>query len=156
MKAGDNTQGAISISATDGAIRIEGVPQALVPGMSKDIVRAQLAGHFRHHIDHGNGYEWLSFQDLTLGGESAGLSICFRHGKLSEAQWGIALANAEGQGGWPAKGEIDDEIAFAIRTLSKMLSRSFVSGVEHFPWGVVWANFDAKAVQATSGLRYTS
>jgi len=113
-----------------------------------------LASLVRGQIDHHNGYEWLTLDELTLAGLPCGLSLCFQFGRLKEVHWSVALPNEDLQDGWPTREAIDDEIVFLRNFLSKEFGRSFQSGCERFAWGEVWVKFDDKGFCATSGLRY--
>jgi hypothetical protein len=66
----------------------------------------------------------------------------------------VSLPNAMLENGWPTRATIDQEISFVRKELGKQLGRTFESGQERFPWGVIWSQFDPKGVLASAGLRY--
>lgn len=106
--------------------------------------------------DHRNGYEWLYYKGLLLGGYPCALALCFFKLELTAVHWGIELPNAELQDGWPTREAIDEEIRVMREILSQTFDRIFAKGEETFPWGSVWSLFDAKGFQPSAGLRYSA
>jgi hypothetical protein len=145
---------ALAIVPNDGSLRIEGCPVVICRNLSREEAAAGLSQFYRSQTDHGNGYEWLVFGGVSFGGRPCGFSLCFHRGRLTQVHWGVSLPNAPQAGGWPTREAIDAEIAFVRGILQQSLGRSFVSGEERFPWGIVWATFDSKGFQASAGVRY--
>ncbi|WP_129646275.1 hypothetical protein [Peristeroidobacter agariperforans] len=145
---------ALTISSSDGSIRIAGCPLVLAKGLRKDVAVAHLSQFHRSNTDHGYGYEWLYFQGTSFGMQPCALGLCFHLDHLTAMQFGVSLPNAVLEDGWPTRETIDQEISFIRKQLAKQLGRTFESGQERFSWGVVWSLFDAKGVQASAGLRY--
>lgn len=144
----------VTFRPQDGAVLIDGCPLAIVAGVSRDEVWQALLAHCRGRQDHQNGYEWLRCSDFGLGGAPCSMGFCFLHGRLREVHWGVSLPDEELENGWPTRSSIDREIAFVRSVLSVVFERSFTTGEETFSWGTVWASFDAKGFQASSGVRY--
>ena len=144
----------MAIDPSTGAISIDGNSLMLVRGVSINTVRTALSSFYRTHIDHGNGYEWLAFQNLTFWDQPCGLSAGFKDGALVEVNWGVSLPNSPTEVGWPTREAIEQEVCFVRAALSEKLSRSFSSGLEQFPWGTVWSQFDPKGFTASAGVRY--
>ncbi|WP_157582399.1 hypothetical protein [Rhodanobacter spathiphylli] len=147
-------QSSISFDSNDGSIRIATVACPIAQGMRQEVAASELAAFFRNQTDHGNGYVWLAFHQLTFNGQPCGVSLCFHLGKLESAHFGVALPDSPREGGWPTRQAIDAEISFMRQALSHSFSRSFSTGQEQFTWGAVWSLFDAKGFQASSGIRY--
>ena len=147
---------AIAFEPQDGSLRIEGCASALSAGMSKDQVLKDLSQFYQSGVDHKNGYEWLSFQGLSLSGYRCGLSVCFHANRLTEIHWGIALPDEALEGGWPTRESIEAEIQTMRQLLATEFGRTFRTGQERFPWGLVWCDFDAKGFHASSGIRYAN
>lgn len=139
----------IWIDRNTGSIHIGDVA-VLEANQAKVSVEPLVANLVERSRDHGNGYEWLYFRDLTFGGQPAALSICFHDGHLEQASWSVQLPDAPMESGWPTKGAIDSEISF----VREVLARQMEIHVGQKPWGEIWSSFDAKAFMAVNGLRY--
>lgn len=146
----------MTIEPATGAVSISGIPCALSAGLSREVVAAGLAALVRSERDLRNGYAWLEFAGLSFGGKPAWASVCFHRGRLSELHWSVSLRDDVSDTAWPTREECDREVAFLRAALLPMLGRSFSSGGETFPWGVMWANFDERGGFAGAGLRYTA
>jgi hypothetical protein len=149
-------QPSLLFNSNDGSIHISSVTCPISRDMPRDLAASELADFFRSKIDHRNGYEWLAFHQLTFNSEPCGLALGFHLGKLQQVHFGVSLPDAPLKDGWPTREAIDAEISFIRQALSRSFSRSFSSGKEQFPWGIVWSDFDAKGFQATSGIRYAA
>jgi hypothetical protein len=145
---------ALVIDPTNGSVCIDGCTLVIAAGLTKAMAAAGLSQFYHSNTDHKNGYEWLMFRGVRLGGRPAGFSLCFYLGKLTEIGLGASLPNAKSEGSWPTREAIDEEVAFMREELRHQLDRPFRSGQERFPWGVVWAEFDPTGFIASTGLRY--
>lgn len=146
---------ALSIDPTDGSVRIDGCAVVIHAGLSSEEALADMSSFYCGTTDHKNGYVWMRFNGITLGGQPCELSICFYMNKLIELNWAVSLPTSRKNAGVPTRGAVDAEIHFVINTLSSMLSSIFWSGKKRFKWGEVWSTFDAREFAASSGLRYT-
>jgi hypothetical protein len=147
---------ALSISPRTGALAISDPAVLLTPGLSKAEAQRLLRPYASDGLDHRNGYEWLNFQGLTFGGRPCFLSLCFFQGRLREASWSAGLPEAETEGGWPSRAEIDEEVSFVRGELARQLGRAIPANGARFRWGEVWSLFDLKGSQAANGLRYAT
>ena len=145
-----------SFSPVDGSVQIEGCPTIINKGLSKDLAASSFSKFYRTSIDHRNGYEWLAFQGVSFGGHPCSFSLGFYMGQLEQIHFGVALPDANIERGWPTRETIDAEITFVRKILANTFARSFSSGQELFGWGGVWSVFDAKGIQASSGVRYAA
>ena len=145
---------ALSINPVDGSVHIAGCPFVLAKGVAKAVAAEQLSQFYRSKIDHRNGYEWMFFQGAAFGAQPCGFGLCFHDGRLTELHFGVSLPDAPLEDGWPTREAIDQEISFVRGELARQCARTFQSGLEHFSWGVVWAQFDEKGGQASAGVRY--
>lgn len=144
----------LSFRPADGSMIIKGHPLIIGPGLPLETVQAGLVPFYRSHVDHGNGYQWLTFAGVEFGGHPCGFSLCFHLGRLTRVHWGVALPDEKVEGGWPTREAIDEEISFVRGILAQAFGRSFATGLERFPWGTAWSVFDAKGFQASAGLCY--
>lgn len=145
----------LSFNPANGSIQISSVACPISHGMSKDLVVSVLENFFRTGVNHGNGYEWLMFHQLSFSSKPCGLSLCFHHDILKQVSFGVSMLDRSvDEGGWPTRETIDAEIFFIRQVLAELFSRSFSTGHEQFPWGTVWSDFDIKGFQASSGIRY--
>lgn len=144
----------MAINPATGAVSISGVSLVLGAGLDREAVAAELATFFRSERDLRNGYTWLEFAGWSFGGKPAWASLCFHQDRLSELHWSVSLRDEVSGTSWPAQEECDREVAFLRVALRAMLGRSFSSGGETFPWGVMWADFDQRGGFAGAGLRY--
>jgi hypothetical protein len=146
----------ITIDPATGAVSIGEISLTLCEGLAYEAAKSELSSFRRGEQDHRNGYRWLHLHGLSFGGKPAGLGLCFFHNHLCELNWGVSLREDTSDTSWPTQEEYDREIAFHREMLRPMLSRPFSAGNERFPWGIVWAVFDAKGGDASAGLRYGS
>lgn len=123
------------------------MPIRLRGGLSREAVSSALAPLYRSSLDHGNGYEWLSFHGDTFGGHPCGFALLFRQGSMTEIHFNVMLPDAEMENGWPTKGAIDDEVAFARKELSTQLGAEIGDRGVTFSWGAAWSTFDPKGFQ---------
>lgn len=142
------------IDPQDGAIHLSGINSVLRRGLKKDSVRATFAPLFRQEQSFGNGYEWLSFHNVTFGKQPCGFAGCFRNGALTEVHFSAMLSTAKLEGGWPTRESIEEELDFVRSELNAQLGTETNAISTEFPWGVVWSMFDPKGFQASSGVRY--
>lgn len=150
MPAGDEPTNGLTIDRATGALRVGDVTLAAGADMAE---AKALEPFWAGARDHGNGYAWLYFDGLGFGGRPCGLGLCFRDGRLDQASWGLAAADA-GDDAWPDREAIERETEFVRAVLRDQLGRPFSTGEERFAWGEVWSLFDAKGFSASSGLRY--
>jgi hypothetical protein len=143
-----------TLNPSDGSARVAGFPLVLRKGLFRGEVASALSPLFRTANDFGNGYEWLSFHNVTFGGHPCGFALCFQRGQLTEVHFSVILPNAEMQDGWPTRQAIEAELAFVRKELHSQLGTEVGEHATRFPWGTVWSMFDPKAFQARSGLRY--
>lgn len=146
----------MTIDPATGAVSLYGISLVLKAGLARDVVAAELAAFFRSERDLRNGYVWLELERLSFGGKPAWVSVCFHQGRLSELHWSVSLRDDVSDTSWPTREESDREVAFLRAVLHPMVGRSFASGGETFPWGVMWANFDERGGFAGAGLRYAA
>lgn len=146
----------LTINPVDGSVSISNSPLTLSKGLDRARAFAALRHHYRSNTDHGNGYEWLSFDGVSFGGAPSGFSICFHDHRLTEIHFGVSLPNLKLEDGWPTRQSIDEEVAFVQSELTSQLGRQFTSGQVQFSWGTVWSMFDAKGFLASAGLRYAA
>ncbi|MGH8054807.1 MAG: hypothetical protein ACREP4_12900 [Stenotrophomonas sp.] len=145
----------LTFDPSDGSASISGIPIRLRGGLSREAVPSALVSFYRSTLNHGNGYEWLSFHGVTFGGHPCGFALCFFHGSMTQLHFSVMLPNTEIESGWPTKGAIDDEIAFVRKELSAQLRTTIADHGSTFSWGVAWSTFDPRGFQASSGVRYT-
>jgi hypothetical protein len=143
---------ALIIDPINGSVCIHGCTLVIAADLPKATAAAGLSQFYHRNTDHKNGYEWLMFRGVTFGGQPAGFSLCFYLSKLTEVSFGASLPNAKSEGGWPTREAIDEEVAFVHEELRCQLMRPFQSGPERFPWGVAWAEFDAKGFTPARGF----
>ena len=136
------------INKDTGEIRI-GDHVLLQPNQAKSSIEPLVADLLEGSRDHGNGFEWLYLRGLTFGGQPAGLSVCFRDGRLEQASWSVYLPDAPTEGGWPTREAMDRELLFVRETLAREMNIR----AGKMPWGEVWSSFDAKGFMASNGLR---
>jgi hypothetical protein len=141
---------AFSIDRDDGAMLVG--DHRLSAGQSRRDVERLLAAQVKGGRDFGNGYAWLDLEGLSFGGQPAWLSLCFHHGRLSEASWSVALPGAPE--GWPTREAIDEEVEFVRAVLAQEIGFAPSGDSMTFPWGEVWSLFDPKGDLAANGLRY--
>jgi hypothetical protein len=144
---------ALDIDPDSGCLRIAGLAPIRAGADMSDVANA-LTHHAAGERDHGNGYAWLYFRDLSFGGRPCHLALCFLHGRLAEAGWSVALPDAAPSGEWPTREAIDEEIAFVRAVLGETLGRPVADGHWRFQWGEIWSAFDPKGFLAANGLRY--
>ena len=144
----------LSIDPQTGAVLFSGLAIAIAPGQEKAEVESLLKPYFRDSRDFQNGYEWLTFEGLSFGGEPCVLSFCFFQGRVSQVSWGVKLPGAKLEGGWPARETSGEEIKFVRKNLKEQLSRGFQHGSETFGWGSVHSVFDDRGGAASSAIRY--
>ena len=144
----------ITIDPATGTVSIAGISLTLQAGLPYEQVEATFSSFKQSERDHRNGYRWLDLHRLSFGGKPAGLGLCFFHSHLCELHWDVSLREDTSDTSWPTQEESDQTVVFLHETLRPMLSRPFSSGDERFPWGVVWALYDAKGGFASAGLRY--
>jgi hypothetical protein len=142
------------ISPDDGAIHLSGYSLALRCGLKKEAVRNALAALFRHEQAMGNGFEWLTFHNVTFGKQPCGFAACFKQGALTEVHFSVSLPTAKLEGGWPTREAIEEELAFVRSQLNAQLGTEPNDTSTAFPWGTVWSMFDPKGFQANSGVRF--
>ena len=144
------TSAPFSIDPSTGAIRI-GEQVELEAGQRQARIEPQIAPWRKGSRDFGNGYAWLDLEQLSFASHPAWLSLCFRHGRLAEASWSVALPGQSA--GWPSREEIDAELALVRDALARMFG---LPPAEEFtlPWGEAWSLFDPKGYLAANGLRY--
>ncbi len=143
----------LSFEPDTGAICI-GDTTCLKAFQEKSVVQALVSPWVRGSRDLQNGYKWLQLGGLTFGNHPAGLSLCFHHGKLIGADWGVSLPGASMEGGWPTQQAIDQEIAFVRQILATLFQREMTTHALEFSWGTVWSEFDPKGFLAAHGMRY--
>ena len=141
---------AFTIDRQDGALLVG--DRRLTGGQRRREIERALGAHVMGGRDFGNGYAWLDLEGLAFGGHPAWLSLCFLHGRLSEASWSVALPEAPD--GWPTREAIDAEIAFVRTVLANEIGFASPDGSMTFPWGEVWSQFDPKGDLAANGIRY--
>lgn len=144
----------LTFDPSDGSASISGIPIRLRGGLSREAASSALVSLYCSILDYGNGYEWLSFQGVTFGGHPCGFALCFFQGSMTALHFSVMLPDAKIESGWPTKGAIDDEIAFARKELSAQLRSKIADCGSTFSWGVAWSAFDPKGFQASSGVRY--
>ncbi|MHB8971375.1 MAG: hypothetical protein ACYC3X_23810 [Pirellulaceae bacterium] len=144
----------LTFSPADGSIKIAGCAVEITSSLSKAQARAAFASLKLTSMDHGNGYEWLTLHGMSLGGRPCSIALGFCGETLERVHWGVELPNAKLEKGWPTRETSEEEIAFVRNYLGEVFQRSFRTGQETFPWGVVWSTFDPKGYAASSGLRY--
>jgi hypothetical protein len=142
----------INIDRRTGALSI-GNGVRLEPFQSRADVEAQVGNWANGSLNHGNGYEWLYLRGLSFGGEPAALALCFHEGRLEQAQWSVMLSQASGEGGWPSREAIDEEVSF-VRSILAKDGMKLRGGERNFNWGAMWSDFDPKGFLASNGLRY--
>ena len=143
---------ALDIDPESGCLRIAGLAPIGAGAAMSDVANA-LAQRAACARDHGNGYAWLYFKDLSFGGRPCHLGLCFLDGRLVEASWSVTLPDSA-PGEWPTREEIDEEIAFVRAVLGELLGRPVSNGHWRFGWGEIWSEFDPKGFSAAHGLRY--
>jgi hypothetical protein len=146
---------ALRISSDDGSIKICGFDHLITKDITKSVAVNTFEALYKSAIDHKNGYEWATFQNVSFGGRPCGFSLCFYLGSLNLITFGVSVPDAELHGGWPTRATSERAIAFVRSELTKQLHRDFASGSHQFPWGVVSSIFDEKGYQASSSLRYS-
>lgn len=140
-----------SISRDTGSIKI-GDDIELRPNQARSIIEPEVAARLLKVKDHTNGYVWLDLSDLTFGGQTAALSLCFYNDQFEQAAWSVKLPDAPTEGQWPTREAIDAEISFVSDVLVKRMGIP----LGKTPWGEIWCGFDAKGFIASNGLRYQS
>src|ERR1044072_8710578 len=144
---------ALAIDPEAGWLRIAG-RAPIDAGADMAAVADALAGHAAGERDHGNGYAWLYFRELSFAGRPCHLALCFLHGRPSEAGWSVALPGRPPPGEWPTRQAMDAEIAFVRAALGETFGRPAAAGHWRRRWGELWSAFDPKGFSATHGLRY--
>jgi hypothetical protein len=139
-----------SIDPGDGSMRVG--DRRIGAGHSRRDVERALGAHVMGGRDFGNGYAWLDLEGLSFGGHPAWLSLCFHHGRLSEASWSVAMPGEPD--GWPSSEAIDAEIAFVRAELARQVGFTSSDGTMTCKWGEVWSQFDPRGGIAAHGLRY--
>lgn len=145
---------ALSIGPLDGSIRIAGMALVLRKDSTREDAMSALGPLLRRSNDFGSGYEWLSFHEVSLGGQPCTFTLGFHLGKLEDAQFSVELPGAPMDEGWPTRQAIEQELAFMRKALSAQLGIQLGKRDARFPWGRVWSTFDPKGFQASTGLRY--
>jgi hypothetical protein len=145
---------ALTITPLDGSIQIVGIALALRKGSTYANTMSALGSLFRASNDFGTGYEWLSFHQVSLGGQPCDFTLGFHLGKMEDAHFSVTLPGATTEDGWPTRQAIDEELAFMKKVLSAQLGVKLGKRDARFPWGRVWSTFDPKGFQASTGLRY--
>jgi hypothetical protein len=145
---------ALTISPLDGSVHIVGIALALCKGTTCENTLSELGPLFRAANDFGNGYQWLSFHQVTLGGQPCDFTLGFYLGKLEDAHFNVALPGAKMEGGWPTRRAIEEELAFMKKELAAQLGVKLGRHDVRFPWGRVWSTFDPKGFQASTGMCY--
>ena len=146
----------LTINPADGSIHVSSTTLPLSKGLERVKAVAALSQHFRSDIDHGNGYEWVLFKGVSLGGIPAAFSACFHNGLLTEVHLGASLPTLKLEDGWPTRESIDEEVAFVRGALAAQLGCELTSGHARFSWGEVWSKFDAKGFLASAGISYVA
>ncbi|WP_189688231.1 hypothetical protein [Pseudorhodoferax aquiterrae] len=144
----------LRFKADDGTATLDGLSLVLAPGVLRKTVSSVLASLHRTSIYHGNGYSWEVFQNAGLGGQPCRFALGFHDDKLREISVGVSIPGTELENGWPTRAAIEAEVEFVRAVFSQQFCRSFSEGRVSFQWGSAWSMFDAKAVTATSGVRY--
>lgn len=145
---------ALAINPLDGSIRIAGMAFVLCKGSRREDTMSALGPQLRKSTDFGCGYEWLSFHDISLGGQPCVLTLGFHLGQLEDVYFSAELPGAPMDDGWPTRQAIEEELAFMRKALSAQLGIQLGKRDARFPWGRVWSTFDPKGFQASTGLRY--
>lgn len=141
---------AFTIDRDTGIVRL-GDRVSLEAWQDRSVIEPLVSGRVFRALDLGNGYEWLSLDDLTFGGQPATLALGFRNGRLEQVSWGVELPDRTFQDdGWPTRESMDAETAFVRATLARDMD--LTPGPTS--WGEIWSDFDAKGVQASNGLCY--
>jgi hypothetical protein len=143
-----------TLNPSDGSASVAGYTICLGKGLFREEAALVLKPLFRMANGFGNGYEWLSFHNVTFGGSPCGFALGFRDGQLTEIHFSVMLAGAEMQEGGPTRQAIEHELAFVRKELRSQLGVEISEGAAHFRWGSAWSMFDPKGFQASSGVRY--
>jgi len=146
---------ALTIDPEKGTLSISGCALSLSRKLPRDEVLEGLSPYYSESLDHYNGYQWLSFEHVSFGGQPCGFSVCFHNDALEAVHFGVSLPNDELESGWPTLATIHNQVAFMRTELKKQLRRTLVDGSLTFAWGVVWCRYDQRGFMASAGLRYT-
>lgn len=144
----------LTISRVDGTISIDSIDYAIGKGTSKSVVESEFARLNKSHIEHGNGYEWITLGGISFGGIPSCLSLCFFLDAVQQVQIGVSILDVECADNWATRASSEREVEAVCRELGKQLDCDFSSGQVTFSWGTVWSVFDERSCHPSSGLRY--